>query len=438
MIEDGGQARIDRAGDVTPGSRRMGLWMATAMVVGNMIGSGVFLLPASLAPFGWNGVAAWVITTTGAVILAYTIGQLAQTLPGAEGPVGNVADVFGPLAGALIGWVAWVSYFTASATVAIAAISYLSVFAPVLAQPGYNALAGSALIAAITVLNLRGARAAGGFQLLTTILKVLPLIVVAAIIIGKGTAGTLPVAPFPSSGLDASAITTAAALTLWALVGFEAAGLVSDKIDRPEIIVPRATLAGTALTGVIYIIVCSGVVLSLPPAALAASDAPFALFLETYATHGAALLIAAFAAISATGALNGFVMVSGEVPLTMARSGALPAWFGATDDQGTPRRMLIVSSLLAIAMVLANSSRSTATLFTWLALLSTSATLWLYLAVALAALRRGVVRPIAAVGAVYAVWALWGAGIGASGLSFVLMASVLPFYLARTAAVRPG
>jgi basic amino acid/polyamine antiporter, APA family len=405
--------------------------MATAMVVGNMVGSGVFLLPASLAPFGWNGVVAWVLTTTGAIILAFTIGRLARTIPGAGGPVGNVTDVFGPLTGALIGWVAWVSYWSASATVAIAAISYLSVFAPALAQPGLNALAASALIFAITLLNLRGARAAGGFQLVTTILKILPLIVVAAILIGKGAGGTLPVTPFPAEGLNAAAITTAAALTLWALVGFEAAGLVSDKIDRPEIIVPRATLAGTALTGLIYIIVCSGIVLSLPVASLAASDAPVALFLETYATHGAAVIVAAFAAISAAGALNGFVMVSGEIPLTMARTGTLPAWFGQTDANGTPRRMLLVSSALSIALVLANANKSTASLFTWLALLSTSATLWLYLAVALAAIRRGVVRTVAALGAVYALWTLWGAGLGASGLSFVLMATVLPFYLLR-------
>lgn len=413
-------------------ARKLGLWMATAMVVGCMVGSGVFLLPASLAPFGWNGVAAWVITTTGAVILAYTIGRLSRALPGVPSPVGNVAYVFGPLAGALIGWVAWVSYWTASATVAIAAISYLSVFAPVLALPGYNAIAASALIVAVTALNLRGARVAGGIQLVTTILKVMPLIVVAAILLGKGTAGTLPVAPFPAEGLHLPAVTAAAALTLWALVGFEAASLVADKVERPEVNVPRATLGGTALTGLVYIIVCSGVVLSLPTAALAASDAPFALFLDTYATHGAAIIVAAFAAISAAGTLNGFVMVSGEIPLTMARSGAVSPWFGAVDAKGTPIRMLIVSSVLAIIMVLANASKSTASLFVWMALLSTSATLWLYLAVALAALRRGIARVPAAIGAVYAMWTLYGAGIGASGLSLILMLTVLPFYLLRS------
>lgn len=413
-------------------AKRLGLWMATAMVVGSMVGSGVFLLPASLAPFGWNGVAAWLITTTGAVILAFTIGRLARAVPGAPSPVGNVATVFGPLVGALIGWVAWVSYWTAIATVAIAAISYLSVFVPLLALPGYNALAASALIAAMTALNLRGAHVAGSVQLVTTILKIMPLIVVAALLIGKGAAGTLPVAPFPAEGLQVTSVTTAAALTLWALVGFEAASLVADKVDRPEINVPRATLAGTALTGIVYIIVCSGIVLSLPTAKLAASDAPFALFLETYATHGAALIVAAFAAISATGTLNGFVMVSGEIPLTMARSGALSPWFGVTDTRGTPVRMLIVSSILAIIMVLANASKSTASLFTWMALLSTSATLWLYLAVALAAIRRGVVRVAAALGALYALWTLYGAGPGASLLSLALMLTVLPFYLLRS------
>ncbi len=403
--------------------------MATALVVGNMVGSGVFLLPSSLAPFGWNAVAAWFLTIGGALVLAATIGRLSRALPDAGGPVGSVAIVLGPFAGVLIGWVAWVSYWTASATVAIAAVSYLSVFLPAIAAPGLNALAACLLIAAVTGLNLWGARAAGGFQLVTTILKLLPLIAVAAILIGLGVQARLAVVPFPEGGLNPGAITTAAALTLWALVGFEAAGLVSDKIDRPEINVARATLFGTALTGLVYVVVCSGIVLTLPMSRLAASDAPFALFLETYATHGAALVVAGFAAISSIGALNGFVMVSGEIPLTMARAGLVPAWFGSIDTRGTPVPMLLTSSVLAMLLVAANSTRTTATLFTYMALLSTSATLWLYLAVAVAALKLGVARIFAGTGVLYALWTLWGAGIGASGLSLILMLTVLPIWL---------
>ncbi len=409
--------------------RKLGLAMATALVMGNMIGSGVFLLPAKLAPFGWNGVIAWVLTTAGALTLAVLIGRLARTVPGGGGPIGAVEHAFGPAIATLIGWSAWISWWTAAAAVAIAAVSYLSVFVPTFASaPGLAAAAAIALIWLLTLLNLRGARAAGGFQLLTTVLKLMPLVVTIVILGVLAAQNTVRIAPLQLSALSVGAVTTSATLTLWALVGFESAGLASDKLDRPEVNVARSTVFGTALTGIVYILVCSGLVLTLPVASLTASNAPFALFIETYWSHEAALAVAAFAAISAIGALNGFVLIQAEIPLSMARAGLLPSWFGRADAMGTPVRMLIVSSLLASLLVLFNSSKSLGDLFQFMALLSTSATLWLYLALSLAALRLHAAGSIAVIGAAYALWALWGAGINESGLSLCLMLTALPLY----------
>ena len=417
------------SGGETIGPRKLGLPMATALVVGCMVGSGVFLLPAQLAPFGWNSVVAWAITISGALTLAFVISRLVRALPTAGGPIGIVSETLGSFAGTLIGWSAWVSYWTAAATVAIAATSYLSVFVPELAvNRSLAAIVTIGIIGVITLLNLRGARAAGGFQLVTTILKLMPLIAVIIILAALTAKGTTPITPFPAESLSLAAITTSASLTLWALVGFEAVGLASDKIDRPEINVGRATIIGTALTGFIYIIVCSGILLTLPANTLAASNAPFALFIETYWSRDAALAVAAFAAISAVGALNGFVLIQGEIPLTMARAGLLPSWFGATNATGTPVRMLIVSSLFACSLVLFNASKSLGSLFAFMALLSTSATLWLYLALALSALRLGIARIIAGIGGLYALWTLWGAGTDASGLSLILMLTAVPMY----------
>lgn len=404
--------------------------MATALVVGNMVGSGVFLLPASLAPYGWNSVAAWVITTAGATILAIVIGALIRAHPRGGGPVGIVNTAFGAEVATLIGWSAWVSYWAAVATVAVAAVSYLSVFVPALAASrALAAITALMLIAALTLLNLRGARAAGHFQLASTIVKLMPLVAVIIVLAARMPAGRLPVAPFPATGLDLSAMTAAATLTLWALVGFEAAGLASDAVDNPETTIPRATIGGTAFTGLVYIIVCSGIVLTLPAATLAASNAPFALFLSTYWSADAGAIVAAFAAISCLGALNGFVLIQGEIPLGMAKAGLLPGWFGATDQHGTPIRMLVASSILAGGLVLSTASGTLGHIFTFMALLSTSATLWLYLALALAAVRLGIIRAIAGVGGLYALWTLWGAGLSVSALSLALMLTVVPIRL---------
>lgn len=411
------------------GPRKLGLPMATALVVGSMVGSGVFLLPAQLAPFGWNSVVAWAATISGALVLAIVISRLIRALPQSGGPIGIVTATLGPLAGTLIGWSAWISYWTAVATLAIAATSYLSVFLPVLAtNRAFAAALTIALIGSVTLLNLRGARTAGGFQLGTTILKLMPLVAVVIILAGLGAKGTLRVIPFPVEGLNFTSITTAASLTLWALVGFEAVGLASDKIDRPAINVGRATVIGTALTGMIYIAVCSGILLTLPQATLAASNAPFSLFIETYWSRDAAVAVAAFAAISAIGAMNGFVLIQGEIPLTMARAGLLPSWFGKINGAGTPVRMQVVSSLLACALVIFNSSKSLGSLFAFMALLSTSATLWLYLALAAASLRLRIAKILAAIGGLYALWTLWGAGFVATSLSLMLMLTALPVY----------
>jgi basic amino acid/polyamine antiporter, APA family len=136
--------------------------------------------------------------------------------------------------------------------------------------------------------------------------------------------------------------------------------------------------------------------------------------------------------------MNGFVLIQGEIPLTMARSGLLPAWFGKTNAMGTPVRMQIISSLFACALVLFNSSKSLGSLFAFMALLSTSATLWLYLALTVSALRLGIAKALALLGGVYAIWTLWGAGIDASGLSLILMLTALPVYVwMRRSSTRP-
>jgi basic amino acid/polyamine antiporter, APA family len=405
-------------------------------VMGNMIGSGVFLLPASLAPLGWNAVAGWCITICGALTLALVLARLTRTMPAAGGPVGFVTAAFGETTGFLIGWSFWVSIWTANVTLAVAAVSYLGTFLPsLLTAPGLSALA---LIWLVTGLNLFGARMSGRFQVVTLVIKLVPLVVVLvliAVIIARPVA--VYIVPFPAGGLSLTAMHGAAILTLWALLGFESASIAADKVADPAITIPRATVLGTLVTGILYLVVCSGIALLLPAAAIVTSNAPFAVFVETYWSREAALLIAGFAAVSAIGALNGWCLMQGELPAAMARRGLLPVWLAHENRHGTPARALVVSSIIASLFVILNSSKSTGDLFTFMAKLSTSATLWLYLGCACAALRFKIVLPVAAVAAGYAVWTLWGAGLDVSGLSLVLMAAGLPLYV-WTKKVRPA
>lgn len=397
--------------------------------MGNMIGSGVFLLPASLAPFGWNAVAGWIVTTAGTLVLAWVLAALTRESPGAGDPAGFVAEAFGEFPAFLVGWVYWVSVWTAVVSIAVAAVSYLSAFVPVIgATPLLPAACAIALVWAMTLLNLRGVQAAGNFQIATLLLKLVPLIaviVIAALALGNGTAEVRPFAMSELNGID---LRGAAALTLFALLGFECASIAAAQVENPAVNVPRATMWGTGLTAALYLLVCSAIALMLPEAVAASSPAPFATFVERYWSAGPAALVTVFAIVSCVGAVNGWVLLQGELPRAMAMRGMLPRWFAATDRNGTPRAALLVSSVIATICLMFNASRDMQGIYEFVLLLSTSAALWLYLACALAAWKMKVARGFALIGGVYALWTLWGAGIAASGWSLVLMAAGAPLY----------
>ncbi|PZO89495.1 MAG: amino acid permease [Sphingomonas sanxanigenens] len=421
--------------------RPFGFWTATALVVGGMIGSGIFMQPAQLAHYGWASVLAWAISIGGALAIAWCLSSLASQMPEETGAIAITASVLGRLVGVLVGWSYWISVWTAVAAIAIAATAYISVFLPALnAQPAYGALCSVALIWLMTLLNLGGARLAGRFQLVTTILKLVPLAVVIVIAAWLAWAGALAPPSLPA-GFGVAALTAPVTLTFFPLVGFETASVAAERVQRPEVTIRRATMAGTALTGLLYIVVCSGIVLALPADKLAASAAPFALFVETYWGPGAALMIAAFAAIAAIGALNCWVLIQGEVPLSMARAGLIPRWFAKTRRHDAPARVLILSSVAASLLVLFTVSGSLARLFEIVLLITTSSSLWFYLAVCIAALVRRVATPAALLGAAFALWALWGAGVAPSAFSLLLTLTALPLYLisrGRGAMPRPA
>ena len=423
-----------------PAARRaFGFWLCLSLCVGTFIGSGIFLLPAQLAPYGWNALFAWLITIGGALCLALVFARLTRALPEAAGPYAFVGHAFGPGPAFAVAWSYWISTWVGNAAIAIAAISYLSLFVPALtATPAATAAASLGLLWLLTLLNCFSLRAVGGFQLLTVLIKLLPLLVVillAALLVATGRQG--PIVPLRTQDLHLSSINAAATLTLWALLGLEAPSIACATVRDPERTIPRATLVGTALVGLLYILSSTPIAMFLPAAELGRSDAPFALFVAHFWNPRIALLIGLFAAVSCMGALNGLILVQGELPLAMARNGAFPAWFGATSRHGTAVRPILLSSGLATILILTKAGGSAAQLFVFMILLSTAAALILYLACALAALRlqhKGLMPRsralslVAAIAALYSVWTLWGAGYEATGWGAALLAAGIPVY----------
>ncbi len=413
--------------------------MCTALVIGNMIGSGIFLLPAALAPYGWNSILGWVLTIIGGLALAFVFAELSRSMPKAGGPYAFTREAFGPAAGFLVAWSYWISIWVGNAAVATGAVSYLSVFFPSLSTTtGLHAAVTCGVIWTLTAVNCRGAYLAGSVQLITTVLKLLPLIAVIGLgFMIVGSDGGASIAPFKASDMNAAAVTAAATLTLWGLLGLESATVPAERVKDPARTIPRATMIGMAVTGVIYLFACSAVVLLQPAADVASSSAPFADFVSGHWGSDAGRLLALFAAISGFGALNGWILIQGELPYAMAKGGVFPAWLAATSARGMPVRAHVVSSLLLTIVVFLNYAKSMIDLFKFVLLLSTTASLFMYFACALAALklrRQGktsqspALMVIAALAAVYALWTIYGAGAEAVTWGVALLLAGIPVY----------
>jgi basic amino acid/polyamine antiporter, APA family len=267
------------------------------------------------------------------------------------------------------------------------------------------------------------------------VLKVMPLVaamVIALIVLGQGDQP----AAFAPTPVTPNGVAAAAALTLWAMLGFECAAVPAERVKDPARTIPRATLIGTLAVGLIYLAASSAVFLLLPADVAARSPAPFADLVGSFWGPTAATLVVFFAAISCLGALNGWVLLQGEVPLTLARRGVFPRWFAKVNSRGMPVRAQILGSTLSILLVATNYTKGLTELFAFMALLATVATLVLYLFASLAALRLmatgrlklGLMLGVTLIGLAYAVWTFYGAGTEATLWGLLLLMTAIPVW----------
>lgn len=390
----------------------LGIWTAAALVVGNMIGSGVFLLPAVLARYGAASLCGWAVTMAGAMLLALVHSWLAAAMPVTGGAYAYARAAFGDRVAFVVAWSYWVCMCCGNAAIAVAFAGSLgTIWSAVLPHGATCALAALWLC---TFVNATGVRAAGRVQLLTTALKVVPLLLLG--ICGLAALGPDAFEPAHPSGEPLLSVTlAAAALTLWAFLGLEAATIPAGAIADPERTVPRATVLGTFVAGAVTMLACTAVIGLAPAAELQEAAQPMAMAASRAWGAWAGAAVGAVAAVSCFGALNGWVLLQAQVPMAAARDGLFPRFFARVDDRGTPRLGLMLSSALATVLVLANYQGSLARLFEFAILLSTAAALVPYAVSVLAwfALARGAspTRRTAAAGALaYSVFALVGTG----------------------------
>jgi basic amino acid/polyamine antiporter, APA family len=419
--------------------KKLGVWSSTSLVIGNIIGSGIFMLPASLASYGGISLVAWIIAAISALLLALVLKKLAQALPNIKGgPYAFARDGLGEFVAFWVAWGYWISIWCTNAAIAVAFVSYLSVFFPFLSGHFlFSVAVGLSVIWLLTWINMQKITFMGRLQLVTTILKVLPLLLIA--IGGLFFINTAHFVPFNRmQDTDFAVLTTAMTLCLFAFLGLESATIPSDNIENPQKTIPKATIVGTSVAILVYILSSTSVMGLVAPEQLQLSNAPFADAAQVIWGKRAHNLVTILALISTFGALNGWILLQGQIPAAAAADGLFPKIFMRENQQGMPAWGLAISSLLASVLLCLNFSKGFVETFKFIMLLATLASLLPYLFSVTSFLLFLVKKNpkneytnifMASLAFLFIIWAIIGSGQEIVYWGFLLLLSGLPVYV---------
>lgn len=412
-----------------PTDRLLGPWMTFALVIGGVVGSGIFYLPVALAPLGGSVPLGWLISAIGVMAMAYCASRIVSSDGG--GLQAYVEHELGPAAGFMVTWMTWNSSWIGVPAVALATAAALGRAIPGLA--GHLVAQSFFFILVLALVNLRGIKATGELNFVTVLIKVLPLIAVIVIAAMLGLTNR-PLQPIDVPPPSFSNVATASALCLFALTGFEFSLSPVGKIRDPQRNLSRGLVMGLAAVAVIYLLTTLSLSLIIPNSQIAKSIAPFPDAIGRYWGEGAAMLAALAMAISAFGTLMVAMLACGEMLYSMALRRDMPRAFDRTNRFNAPYAAQLASVVLGLVLLGLNAAKGTTQLFTFITLLAADAVLYLYSAAAIAAAikdRKPLTTIATIVGLAFVVFAFYGSGLEAFLLSVGLLAAGWVIFLAR-------
>lgn len=426
--------------DRTPDSAKLGPVLATVLVAGNMIGSGIYLLPATLATVGGVSIFGWLVAALGAMLIAGVFSALAVLRPDVDGMADYARIGLGRYVGFQTGVAYWVSNWTGVIAISLAVTGYLTVFLPVLHNPLAAAACTTGVVWLLTFANIIGARFVGKFGGATLAAGLLP---VAAV----GLFGWLWFDPklFMTAWNVAdrpplAAVQTSLVLIFWAFTGMETAIVAASLVRRPERNVPIATIGGVAIAAVVYMLASTAIDGILPASELARSSAPFAAAVTRMLGPAAASLVALCAMLKAAGTACGITLLTAETTRASAATGYFPRFLAAVRPNGMPAVALLCLAALETVTILLTISPTIGRQFEVLIDISTVLTLVMYAWCALSLLRlsggiaspawRLVVRTCAVLGFAFCLWAIVSSELRLLLISLGFIAVTVPAWLA--------
>lgn len=350
-------------------ARALGLTSATGLVIGSIVGTGVFTMPAVLAGAGTMSLVVLGVIAVGAMLLAVLFGQLTRRVPNADGGMYAYArHEFGDFAGYLTGWCYWVQTWAGNAAIVSSWVFYVTALFGWAHPSGLQnwgiALVGLWIPAAV---NLAGVRQMAWFQNLTVFLKFLPLLFIGIVgwfYVHAGNFGGFNM----SGGSLYSGIGIAAGVALFSFIGVEAAAITAKRVKDPGRNVSRASLLGTGASAILYLLTAAVVMGVVSHHTLVATGSPFVTAFRTmFHTSWAGKFIAAVAVVSGIGALNGWTLLVTETSRAVAQDGLFPRPFTWQDRKHTAWFGIVVGTVLpSVLMLWAYQTKTGLTVFTYL------------------------------------------------------------------------
>lgn len=413
--------------------KKIGFWILTSLVMGNMVGSGIYLLPSSLAAIGSITLGSWILTSIGSLFLALVFASLSQRFPRTGGPYVYCREGLGHFIGFQVAYSYWIYMGVGIAAIAVAFTGYLSAFFPLLATSRELAFISTiSILWIITFINLIGVHFAGTFQLIITILKFIPLLLVTAVALFH----------FDSSFLDTvnisgkstyMALSEGAMLTLWAFLGLESACVPADEVENPKRTIPRATIIGVCLASLIYLLSTLAIMGALPNEILKTATYPFALLAERFMGPVGKWVLAIGAMMSCIGTLNGWLLVQTQIGLAAAKDGLFPKSFARLSGGRSPTFGLLISSGLITLLLTMTIDQSLISQFTSIIKVATLAAIFAYLYTSISEVvlqKRGAYKEIviALLAFVYVFWAITSTSHTLLYFGTLLLFLSLPIY----------
>jgi APA family basic amino acid/polyamine antiporter len=356
-------------------------------VAGMMIGSGILTMPALLAPYGSYSFLGWAVTGFGAICLALSYSYLSSRKPGLGGPYFYVQEAFGSKWAAIIAWGYWISLVASVAALALSFTGYIKTYLPLIDNNSlHSAVFAIGIIILFTAINIRGMRAASTIQLVTTVIKILPLVFLGIAGIMFGDVKDIP-AINPNNNSLFQMVAGLCLLIMFSFIGVESATLPSEDTVDPKKTIPRASILGTLTAVVVYMVAMLGLMSIIPLAALQQSSSPFAEAAQILIGNSGAIIITIGALFAISGTLNVCIMITGTIMLAGARDGMFPKYFSQQNAQGTPVRALLFSSTLGIIFLLFSNSESLISSYEYLIIIATFAVVIVYLGTGLASIK---------------------------------------------------